>query len=1075
MKKLLPKFIFPLLLFFLVLFLFLANFSKGTYLSGWDNLHPEFNPLMNLKRAWEAAWQEYQGLGLLAGMAHGADLFRQLIFLPMALLLPANLFRYVWHFLMILTGVLSSFYLFKFFLQKTKQTDLLAFLGASFYLLNFGTVQNFYVTFEPFAAFYAFLPLLLLLLIRVLLQSTIKKNDLFLFLLVSVLASCFAYVQTIFVVYFALVGLLFLVYCLQNPLKWKRVLSLISLILLVNSFWLFNVFHFTVTSSDLLADSKGKAMSNDVLRLKNQAFGDFSHLAKLQGFWLGQTDFDQSGNTVYLFDAWKTHFSQPLVTFIAFVFFVLLLLGLWHIFAKKTVGRYYLLSAFLLSTWMMALEVFPFSLLTHVVSSFLPLFDEMFRINFTKWIVPFSLLYSLLVTFGLAGFFALFKKNFFNYLLALIFFVALLFYSTPSFQGHFFYERLRVKIPEAYLDLFSYFKTIPKSNRIANFPQHTFYGWQWNDWGYRGSGFLWYGIEQPILDRAFDVWSEIDERYYWQLQMALDKKDVKMIEQVLEEYDVDYLLLDESLVNRNTVKPFNYSAIESLLASSSRLKLVKNFDFIKLYVFDDKENKRENDFVSLYDSLPVINNSYKQSWSDQAYYNFHDYLFTSNNSAKEAKIIYPFASLFANHAQKDLEFKITEDENFFYFSSLNLKDINLENYILQIKSPLQTESTLPFSLNWTTEKNQLKLTFRLLLPEIYAAKERYYFDFTKEIILNSKTCQQSKDCVLLLNNQQISQFSINGQANIFLNTKLLNTIALGTENKAGYFDYVLFNLSDYELEPKQVKASNIEETIVKIPKLSIYANLLKTDLNKDEAINCRPMDFGSVFKERRIDGNFYQATGTSVCDHFYLDQLKHYSSYLFKLEANNLRSIPFVFAIQAESLGRSPLETYLSEGMNYHILPPIEDFNQGYTLYLSTDSYGREINDNFLKSAEVFAWPYNFLSNLYFQEKGEGNLQSSLSTCDYKVKKKGLWFYEVNVVEGCRANYLKLSQAYDNGWLAFRDQKLLGHEKINNWSNAWVLDGGVSNSPIYIFFWPQLLEYFGLLMIFACFFHLKMR
>ena len=81
MKKLLLKFWAPLFLFLLVFVLFLTNFSPGTYLSGWDNLHPEFNPLMNLERAWQSAWQEYQGLGLLAGMAHSADLFRQLVFL----------------------------------------------------------------------------------------------------------------------------------------------------------------------------------------------------------------------------------------------------------------------------------------------------------------------------------------------------------------------------------------------------------------------------------------------------------------------------------------------------------------------------------------------------------------------------------------------------------------------------------------------------------------------------------------------------------------------------------------------------------------------------------------------------------------------------------------------------------------------------------------------------------------------------------------------------------------------------------------------------------------------------------
>ncbi len=1076
MKKLLSRLLFPFVLFLLVFFLFLANFTPGTYLSGWDNLHPEFNPLMNLERAWQSAWQEYQGLGLLAGMAHGADLFRQLVFLPLALLLPASLFRYVWHFLMVLTGVISSFYLFKFFLQKEKQQDLLAFLGASFYLLNFGTVQNFYVTFEPFAAFYAFLPLLLLFLIRILLQRFVQKKDLMLFFIISILASGMAYVQTIFVVYFALVCLLFLSYFLQNKNQFKRVFSLFTLVLAINSFWLFNVLHFTVDGSQLLADSKGKAMSNDILSLKNQAFADFAHLAKLQGFWLGQTDFDQFGNTVYLFDAWKTHFSNPLVTISAFSFFALLLLGIFYISKRKVIGRYFIFSAFLVSSWMMALQAWPFSYLSHLLSRFLPLFDQMFRINFTKWIVPFSLFYSLLLTFGLAFIFSLIRKRWLNFLFAVLFAIVLIFYSLPAFQGHFFYERLRVQIPQVYFDLFTYLKNnVPTNSRIANLPQHTFYGWQWNDWGYRGSGFLWYGIKQPILDRAFDVWSEADERYYWQLQAALDKKDVKIVEQVLAEYDVDYLLLDESIVNRNTAKPFNYSALKSLLASSTRFKLVENFGFISLYIFDDQENQREKDFVSFYGNLPLINNSYKHSWSDQAFNDFHDYFSEINNNANNQVIIYPFSSFFTNHLQKDLEFKLDEDQNAFYLRSL--KRTSGGNYALKIPDLLRSETYLPFHLSWTTERKKTQLIFKAILPEIYLADQKYYFDFVKEISLTSEFCQKNELCSINVNNQFISPFTQNGQIDLLLDSRKPNSISLSAANKTEYFDYSLFDFSFYDLKPKIIKLQQNVDLTVKIPKILIQADILKSELNDDQVKNCRPLQAGSVFKEKRNDGNYYLAINSSVCDHFYLDNLKHQAAYLFRLEANSLRSIPFIFAVQAESLGRSPLETYLSEGINYQILSPTENFNQGYTLYLSTDSYGREINDNLLKKAEVFSWPYNFLNNLYLESTNQEPSKANLSTCDFKVDKKALWLYRVDLVEGCQDKYLKLSQAYDLGWLAFRNGKSLQHGKFNNWANVWILDDLVSSSSIYLFFWPQLLQYFGLiiLLVLACFFIKKMR
>ncbi|MEJ2276721.1 MAG: hypothetical protein P8Y70_03075, partial [Candidatus Lokiarchaeota archaeon] len=63
-------------------------------------------------------------------------------------------------------------------------------------------------------------------------------------------------------------------------------------------------------------------------------------------------------------------------------------------------------------------------------------------------------------------------------------------------------------------ELYEFFGKAPKQARVAFFPVQTFWGWNFYSWNYRGSGFLWYGIEQPILDRAFDVWSKHNEDYY---------------------------------------------------------------------------------------------------------------------------------------------------------------------------------------------------------------------------------------------------------------------------------------------------------------------------------------------------------------------------------------------------------------------------------------------------------------------------------------------------------------------------------------------------------------------------------
>ena len=92
--------------------------------------------------------------------------------------------------------------------------------------------------------------------------------------------------------------------------------------------------------------------------------------------------------------------------------------------------------------------------------------------------------------------------------------IALLAYSLPSFQGNFLYKRTRLTIPKDYFQLFTFLSSQDTKSRILNLPQGG-QGWTPYNWGYSGSGFLWYGIEQPILDRAFDVWSNFNENYYW--------------------------------------------------------------------------------------------------------------------------------------------------------------------------------------------------------------------------------------------------------------------------------------------------------------------------------------------------------------------------------------------------------------------------------------------------------------------------------------------------------------------------------------------------------------------------------
>ena len=109
---------FRLILVTIVFLIALINYQLGTWLTGWDNLHPEFDFWLNIKRSLIAVWQEYQGLGLVGGMGHASDLFRQIFLLIFSLLIPLNFLRYFYTFLMLLLGLLGLYNLIAFLFRK---------------------------------------------------------------------------------------------------------------------------------------------------------------------------------------------------------------------------------------------------------------------------------------------------------------------------------------------------------------------------------------------------------------------------------------------------------------------------------------------------------------------------------------------------------------------------------------------------------------------------------------------------------------------------------------------------------------------------------------------------------------------------------------------------------------------------------------------------------------------------------------------------------------------------------------------------------------------------------------------
>lgn len=571
---------------------------------------------------------------------------------------------------MLLIGPLGMFYLLKRLIQRKQP----AFLGALFYLLNLATIQTFYVPFSTFTTHYAFLPWLIFVLVRYLNKPT-RKNLLW-FAIVNILAIPQAYVPTIFFVYLIAIAPFIVLSYLSKPYRkrsFKNSAKLLLVIFCVNAFWLLPFLYFTFTNADGVGESKINQMISEEVFLRNKEFGDLKNVTLLKGFWFDNKDLDKSGNYFFMLEPWIKHLNEPYITFIGYAFFLIILLGVIHSFRKRSAKTYFpFLLLFVFSFSMLAIDTPPFSWLNSILRYRSPYFTQIFRFPFTK--------FSILAAFSYAIFFALGTEFLFSVslrlwrnlplFLTIVFSTVLTIFNLPSFQGNLIYKRVQLKIPQEYFNLFEFFKKQDKTTRIANFPQAWHWGWTYYQWNYTGSGFLWYGIEQPILDRAFDVWSKKNEGYYWEISHAVYANDLGLLENVLKKYQVNWILIDETVYTAAPSETLLIERLKQMLDSTSIVSLARSFGKLRVYQVNLPFN--EEKFVFFNTNPPRIEPTYQWANEDRAFAEQGTYYSspTSHFSLSSSfDYYYPFRELFTSNYVKDKNWWIEVQDKFISFKT----------------------------------------------------------------------------------------------------------------------------------------------------------------------------------------------------------------------------------------------------------------------------------------------------------------------------------------------------------------------------------------------------------------------
>lgn len=1120
----------PLLFLLIALFAVIAtNLSSKTYLIGWDNLIPELNLSLHIKRSLFAVWEEFHGFGLLGGNGHAAELPRQLILWVFSFALPTHLIRQAYIFLMLVAGSTGTYLLVRTLLAGKKAVGPAACLAGLFYLLNLITVQTFYAPFEPFITQYGLLPWLLYAVIAYVTKPNF--HTLLIFTIITIVSIPQGQVPTVFIVYMvALFILLFALNLGRNKTRFvKQSIHIVLMTVILNAFWLLPFLYFSFTNASVAVNAKINQQTTENVFLQNKEFGTLSDVALMKGFWFNNTDPDINQEFSYMMQPWRAWMENPAIIMAGFLLFAIILVGVFlslltfrkekprnkyteylssplaslNALQKRALLGFFLL--FLLSVVLLLIATPPFSWFNDLLREFVPLFNQVFRFPFTKISILASLSYSVFFGVSVYTISALLHKYprkamGANMLIGLL----LLLISLPIFSGNLFYAKEKVTIPREYHDLFAHLTTKDPNTRIANFPQPTFWGWVNYEWGYGGSGFLWHGIKQPILDRAFDVWSKTSENYYHEVSLALYAKNPILLENVLKKYRVNRILLDGNVVYLPSPKALFTKELRQLLAGMPSIK--KEAQFGKLEVYTVSSEKQTDSFVSTATNLPRVN-SYEWNNYDQASLDLGVY----RSSSAEMDMYYPFRSLLSNRRQEDIAFTMSLEKQ-----SVKLTQTfpYIKNATLILPSYLTKETIVPIRIFTSKSQNgSLVIYYEVVTPTVLInGKPVWGKQVTEQLftVPRQNLPGNINSFPLKLDVNGTKTYLITSDAAKDLGTTFAslsqdNTFALSsqttiTQTKIISPSFLKDTLNDLPTST-EIKLSQTNSLEVLMPRIDDNVLSFTPEPSRiDRVENCnkfRNGTYSAVLNSwNGIRGIILEAKNASSCISFYSNELPHDQAYAVFTKTTHIRGKSLNFWVENIDEKYPSIDTVLSKSTtpttSRFILPPQDQFGKAYSFHFDNTSIGNDETENLVSLVSVYPLAYNFLSGIVIAnpEQLETTLRSNQEQSldpRFMVSHPNESIYILKELEqnSQKQTTVVLSQSYDPDWHAyllpdntsfpikelslafpfFFGTPITDHFQVSNWENGWtLLDVPLKEKQVIIVYLPQYLEYAGFVL-----------
>ncbi len=1052
-----------LILFSVVVLIGVQNYTPGAYYTGWDNTHPELNIQEFARRVFGGAWAQYQGTGAPAAQSQLAELARLPFIALLTWILPNHLVRYVNLFVLVFCGGIFMYYFLVksiFYRSSFVWRQYTALFGALYYILNIVSIQQFYINFELYAVQFAFFPLVLLTADKLIKNLTFQSVLIYICTLILFIPT--AFVPTIAYIAFALLAIFSLFTSVEQfglTMKALKSLCIVGFIfLLINSYWIIPNVYYVLNHSSYVENSRSNQLFAQEVLASVKESGNLNNVLTGTHYLFHWKDYNfYTKQYEYIFKPWIDYYLHraPLIQSSLYFFSGLTLIGIFiTVLSRRKVFYGGLILPFIFIFLFIWIGAFDSQNLLSKLYTFGP-FREAFRNPFTKLSNFYSFYTTVLISIAID--FILrqihLQRRRYSMLLFTLFssinLILLLIVSMPVIYGYFLNPLLKTGIPSEYRAMFDYLKTRPSNSRVLELPFYSDAGWLYYNWhgqpgasGYQGMGFYIFGMNQPLLTPDHARWTETSDFFYHELRHALNSKDHRAIQNILNKYYIDIIIIDKNSIDPN-LPDYNYERL---------IEIIEHTDFIQKWqrsnlIIYERPILRDEVGVITPKRLNLIQQEKERKRTDIAYSTFGPNI--ESILAQKNAIVFPFADLTKLQNNKfiynDSEVSISADvpKNDYQISVPNVLFAYKRSFF---KSTFQNNI---FSIEFPVTKIVFNDEYEYIYPQInniYVTMDKQYDSvvFWLGSTMYEVRQNESTHAVAHFNENDESRLSYSGK---FESDSDLESINFNTLPLSAHSDYS-YQSADFELS--DLSTIKMTSSGVKIP----------VTLDSKKSRNCADdFDIGDTQSIETNIGIRYISTGFAVnCAWTDLNGITADYPYILNIKGKNIIGRGLKLFIGYNEPNTIPEAFIFPQGsfQSSLLLLPITSFiPQPYAVNWETRSFGKQ-SINEVHEITLNPFPLDIASQILLKPNTYSPVENGVTIAD--SSKFSTFFYESKVkcdVSQSKKCMIGIQQAFDKGWIALDSSyKVLPHFTYNGWANMWSVD---QSSTIYIIYLPQII------------------